>query len=162
MRNWTITRYNLIQKLLQIHRGAHLATLSSICLARATTIKKGYFLKNMTKKPKNKTKRNENAVSNVNNIDLLLNISWKVNNQARFVGKLTWVLNSHGSILKYKIRTCNFGLRVYNWVCQRPHSTNPFREKFRIEPILSQPIFKKFNLSIGALTQVAFCLRCNR
>ena len=43
----------------------------------------------MTKKLKNKTQRNENVVANVISIDLLLNNSWKVSNQARFVGKLT-------------------------------------------------------------------------
>ena len=69
----------------------------------------------MTKKPKNKTQRNGNVVANVISIDLLLNVSWKVSNQARFVAKLTWVSHSHGSILKYKIRTGNFWLRVYNW-----------------------------------------------
>lgn len=42
----------------------------------------------MTKKPKNKTQSNENVVANVISIDLLLNISWKVSNQERFVGKL--------------------------------------------------------------------------
>ena len=57
----------------------------------------------MTKKPKNKTQRNESVVANVISIDLLLNISWNVN-QARFLGKLAWVLHSHGPILKYKIR----------------------------------------------------------
>ena len=78
---------------------------------------KNTYLKQMTKKPKNKTQRNENVVANVISIDLLLNISWKVSNQARFVGKLTWVLSSHGSRPEYKIRTCNFGFQVYNWVC---------------------------------------------
>ena len=38
----------------------------------------------MTKKPKNKTQRNESVVANVISIDLLLNISWKVN-QARWL-----------------------------------------------------------------------------
>lgn len=42
----------------------------------------------MTKKPKNKTQRNESVVANVISIDLSLNISWKVSNQARFLGKL--------------------------------------------------------------------------
>ena len=37
--------------------------------------------------PKNKTQRNESVVANVISIDLLLNISWNVN-QARFLGKL--------------------------------------------------------------------------
>lgn len=85
-------------------------------LVRATIIKKTY-LDQMTKKPKNKTQSNENVVANVISIDLLLNINWKVSNQELFVGKLAWVLHSHGSKLKYKIRTCNFGFRVYNWVC---------------------------------------------
>ena len=42
----------------------------------------------MTKKPNNKTQRNESVVANVISIDLLLNISWKGSNQARFLGKL--------------------------------------------------------------------------